>query len=50
MKEDEIRERFKQVAAQVDTEAKQLEQDVRNKSAVIRDETIKKVASAISSR
>ncbi len=49
MKEDQIKQRFKQVADQVDAEAKQLEQDVRNKNAAIRDETVKKVAGAFGS-
>ena len=50
MKEDQVKQRFKQVVDQVDGEAKQLEQDIRNKIAAIRDETVKKVAGALGSQ
>ena len=50
LSEDKIKQRFKQVADQIDAEAKQLEQDVRNKNAAIRDETVKKVAGSLGSQ
>jgi gas vesicle protein len=50
LSEDKIKQRFKQVADQIDAEADQLEQDVRNKNAAIRDETVKKVAGSLGSQ
>ena len=50
MDEDQIKQRFKQVADQVDAMAKQLEQDVRNKNDSIREETVKKVSGVIGSQ
>jgi hypothetical protein len=50
MNADQIKQRFKQVEDQVDAMAKQLEQDIRDKSSTIREETVKKVSGAFGSQ
>jgi len=49
MNQDEINQKFKRVADEVESMAKQLEQDVRSKNSAIRDETAKKFSSAVNS-
>jgi len=49
MNQDEINQKFKRVSDEVESMAKQLEQDVRTKNNTIRDETAKKFSSAVTS-
>ncbi|HZW54782.1 MAG TPA: hypothetical protein VFF30_00680 [Nitrososphaerales archaeon] len=49
MNQDEIKERFKQVSDQVDAMASQLEREIQNKNASIREEAAKKFAGAVGS-
>ena len=47
MNQEEITQKFKRVSDQVESMAKQLEQDVRTKNAAIRDETAKKFSGVV---
>jgi hypothetical protein len=49
MDQEQVRQRFKQASDQVDSMAKQLEQDIQKKNASIREEAAKKFAGAIGS-
>jgi hypothetical protein len=49
MDPQEIRAKFKRVSDEVESNASQLEQDVRSKVAVVRDDTVKKFTNVVSS-
>ena len=49
MNQDEINQKFKRVSDEVESIAKQIEQDVRMKNSAIREETVKKFSSAVRS-
>jgi hypothetical protein len=49
MNQEEAKQRFKKVSDQVDSMARELEEDIRKKNASIREETSKKFASVFGS-
>ena len=49
MNQDEIRSKFKKVSDEVESNASQLEKDVRAKVASVTDEAVKKFSGAIGS-